>query len=152
MATTSTSETVVWTIRRVRERGLTAGGGWSAITSPLVSSAPSGHRPGGSSWWLGIQLQPPTGALAERCLECRAGREPNLGGGRLTHPKGAGRCQAEALGDTPPGKGVQAGRRGFRGAAVDTQIAACSRLFGGHLGGAGQVTGGGQLHPHRGLA
>src|ERR671912_3065593 len=43
------------------------------ITSPLASSGPSGQRPAVSSWLLGVELQPPVRALAERPAQVFAG-------------------------------------------------------------------------------
>src|SRR5215207_224526 len=42
--------------------------------------------PGGSSSLLGVQLQSPTGALAERLAQLLACEEPKLGGGRVALP------------------------------------------------------------------
>jgi hypothetical protein len=42
--------------------------------------------PGGASSLLGVQLQSPTGALAERLAQLLAGDEPELGGGRVAQP------------------------------------------------------------------
>src|SRR5215217_3539350 len=107
---------------------------WSTIRATLRLTGSTTCTSGGSWSLLGVQLQSPVGALAERLAQLLAGEEPKLGGGRVAQPEGTRPCRAVVLGDTAPGKGVGQGSREPRGVAVDAEVTACPGLLGGHLG------------------
>ena len=59
---------------------------WSTVRATLRLTGSTTWTPGGSSSLLGVQLQSPVGALAERLAQLLAGDEPKLGGGRVAQP------------------------------------------------------------------
>ena len=59
---------------------------WSTVRATLRLTGSTTWTPGGSSSLLGVQLQSPVGALAERPAQLLAGDEPKLGGGRVAQP------------------------------------------------------------------
>src|SRR4249919_2520827 len=105
MATTSTSDSTPWTTRRVRDRRLAADAAWAAITAafPWPDQATSPCLACSSSV-LGVELQSPVRALAERLLERHPSGEPEhlwRLGGEL--PVGIG-GQVQPAGDATTGE------------------------------------------------